>query len=152
MSVLDLPKPATTHLDSPPRWRCGWIVGPGTDIPWFLLGALAGYALFFLHMLIESGFLRRHGLNWDMFTVWLVWYVFLDIPPFFGTYARTYFDREERHKRKRLLFGSLVFPFIGPALVVVCFALYSAGTERYQLPFELLFLFVSLWAYWHVVR
>jgi hypothetical protein len=154
MSVAELPQTAAPRAadPTPVRWRIGWIVGPGTDIPWFILGALGGYALFFLHMLIQSGYLREQGLTFTMAEVWLAWYVLLDVPHFFGTYARTYLDREELSRRKRLLFGSLAFPLIGPALILLSFGFYAAGVERYALPFELLFVFVSLWAYWHVVR
>lgn len=147
MSVIGLPSPTPFTSEegtTPSRWKMGWIVGPATDLPWFIFGALAGYAMFFLHA----------GLALNMFTVWLVWYVLLDVPHFFGTYARTYLDKEELRSRKRLLFGSLAFPLIGPALILLGYGLYASGNEiiRHDLPFDLLFLFVSLWAYWHVVR
>ncbi len=144
MSVAEL-TPATA---APSRLTTNWIVGAGTDLPWFIGGALAGYAMFAIHMAIEAG----HLWSWNMFTVWLIWWMFLDIPHFFGTYARTYLDREERHKRRGLLLGSLAFPFIGPFLILISFGLFSIGIERYSLPFDLLFAFVGLWAYWHVVR
>lgn len=148
MSVVGYPhapvRPTFETSNLPSRWKMGWIVGPATDLPWFIFGALAGYAMFFLHA----------GLALNMFTVWLVWYVFLDVPHFFGTYARTYLDKEELRTRKRLLFGSLAFPLIGPAILLVCYFLYRSGTDwvRHDLPFDLLVMFVSLWAYWHVVR
>jgi len=147
MSVLNA-SPAYSPADpgnaTPSRWRVAWIVGPGTDLPWFILGALAGYAMFFLHA----------GLHWNMFTVWLAWYILLDIPHFFGTYSRTYLDKEERRNRRSLLLGSLLLPLVGPFLILIGFAIYASGTDlvRYDLPFDLLFVFVSLWAYWHVVR
>src|SRR5262249_23959072 len=100
MSVVEVAPGSARAGASPERVRLGWIVNAPTALPWFTGGALLGYALFTLHA----------GLGLDakqMFTVWLVWYVLMDIPHFFGTYARTYLDREERHRRRRLLLGSL---------------------------------------------
>lgn len=126
--------------------RVGWIVGPYTDLLFFIGGALAGYALFFMHA----------GLGWNMITVWLVWYVFLDAPHFFGTYSRTYLDWEEMRRRRPLLLGSLAWLAAGPILLLVSFALYHSGSARlagyHELPFAALFALFGLWAYWHVVR
>ncbi len=36
-----------------------WIINRRTDLLWFIGGALAGYALFFMHA----------GLGWDMITI-----------------------------------------------------------------------------------
>jgi hypothetical protein len=148
MSVAEL-TPATA---APARLTSNWIVGAGVDLPWFIGGALAGYAMFFVHVFIENGRLDAWGLHWDMPTVWLIWWMLLDIPHFFGTYARTYLDKEDFRKRRRLLLGSLAFPLIGPAVILVCFGLFCLGAERYGQPYALLFTFLGLWAYWHVVR
>ena len=125
-----------------PRFRLGWIAGPATDLPWFIGGAVAGYALFAMHA----------ALAWDMATVGLLWYVLLDIPHFFGTYVRTYLDPVERRRRPLLLWGSLALPLVGPALVLACLGLHRAGVENHRLPLDILFVFVGLWAYWHIVR
>jgi hypothetical protein len=128
---------------APPRLRVGWIVGPGTDLPWFIGGALAGYLLFFLHA----------GLGWDMLAVWTVWYVTLDGPHFFGTYARTYLDREEFRRRRGLLLGSLGLFLVGPLLLGVAYLLHASGHPQLATaPFGVLIAFVGVWAYWHVVR
>jgi hypothetical protein len=144
MSTAQLAPPATSA--GPPRLRLGWIIGPRHDLLWLIGGALGGYALFLMHA----------ALAWDMFLVWAVWYVFLDIPHFFGTYARTYLDREELRRRRLLLFGSLGLLLVGPALLLVSCAMYHSGVaalaEHYELPYYLLLVFLSLWAYWHVVR
>jgi hypothetical protein len=152
MSVADLPQTLPIAETERSSWSLGWIVGPRIDLPWFIGGALAGYAMFFTHVFIESGQLRAWGLDWNMLTVWLVWWVFLDVPHFFGTYARTYLDREEFHKRRGLLLGSLAFPLLGPLLLLTSLGLFGLGVARYGLPFELMFMVVGPWAYWHVVR
>src|SRR6267154_1327061 len=97
-----------------PRLRVGWIVGPATDLPWFIGGALSGYLLFYLYV----------GLGWDMLAVWTVWYITLDGPHFFGTYARTYLDREEFRRRRGLLLGSLGLFLVGPVLLGISYLLY----------------------------
>lgn len=119
-----------------------WIVGPRTDLLCFIGAAGLGYLMFFLHA----------GLALDMITVWLVWYMFLDAPHFFGTYSRTYFDREEMRNRRVLLLGSLAFPLIGPTILFLSYLLFASGVGWYKAPFLFLTAFVSLWAYWHVVR
>src|SRR4051794_18013567 len=102
-----------------PRLRVNWIAGPWTDLPWFIGGALGGYALFAMHAVFAL----------DMFTVWLVWYVLLDVPHFFGTYVRTYLDPVERRRRPLLLYGSLGFPLVGPAVVLVCYLMFTYGDK-----------------------
>lgn len=143
MSVGDAASQAGTTAV---RLRVGWIVGPWTDLLWFIGGALGGYGLFFLHA----------GLQLDMLKVWLVWYVLLDAPHFFGTYARTYLDRERFRRRRLLLLGSLGWLAFGPLLLGASFVLYASGfpaaQRYYQLPLFVLVAFVGLWAYWHVVR
>lgn len=126
----------------PVRWRTGWIADPWTDLCWFIGGALAGYGLFFLHA----------GLQWDMLKVWVVWYVFVDAPHFFGTHARTYLDREEFRRRRLLLLGSLGWLVVGPVLILLSWVLYRLEWSHYPAPFQVLVGFVGLWAYWHVVR
>jgi len=119
-----------------------WIVGKKVDLVAFIGGALAGYFVFFLHA----------GLGWDMLLIYLVFITFLDTPHFFGTYLRTYLDRQEFHARRRLLLGSLLWLAAGPFVLLVCYALFLAGVVRYMAPFEAFVLAVGVWAYWHVVR
>jgi hypothetical protein len=67
------------------------------------------------------------------------WAILIDAPHVFGTFSRTYFDRTERQNRPRLLWGSLLFFAIGPAMVLA-----GAG---------FVFFFVAaLWAYYHLVK
>ncbi len=128
------------------RFSCKWIAGPWTDLPWFIGGALGGYLLFALYAVV----------GWSMATIWLVWYVLLDVPHFFGTYVRTYMDPVERAKRPRLLYGSLLFPLIGPAALLIGYFMFTWGSPEvaklHLAPFAAVFVFLQLWAYWHVVR
>lgn len=124
------------------RLKSNWIINKRSDLLWFIGGALAGYAMFYLHA----------GLQLDMVTVWFLWVVFLDSPHFFGTYVRTYFDREEFAARRKLLLGSLAWLGFGPLMVGFAFLMYQAGFANYRLPFLALIVFFNLWAYWHVVR
>ena len=124
------------------RLSINWIISRRTDLFCFIGGALAGYAMFFLHA----------GLGLNMITVWFFWYMFLDAPHFFGTYSRTYLDREEMKTRRRLLMGSLLLLLVGPLMVLLAYGLHTMEIESHRTPFLVLVGFVSLWAYWHVVR
>ena len=112
------------------------------DLTWLIGGALAGYALFFMHA----------GLGWDMVGIWFLWVVFLDSPHFFGTISRTYLDRQEFTARRRLLLGSLLWFLAGPFALVLAYLVYAAGSEHYTLPWTLFLVMFGLWAYWHIVR
>jgi len=125
-----------------PRLSMNWIVSRPVDLSCFIGAAALGYGMFYLHA----------GLAMNMVTVWLVWYMFLDSPHFFGTYSRTYLDREEMASRRRLLLGSLWLLAVGPAFIAGSWLLHVAGIAWYKTPFLVLVAFVSIWAYWHVVR
>ncbi len=119
-----------------------WIVGKRVDLAAFIGGALAGYAVFVMHA----------ALHWDMRLIYMLFIMLLDTPHFFGTYLRTYLDREEFRVRHRLLLGSLLWLLSGPLTLLICYALFRAGTVNYMLPFTVFYLGFSIWAYWHVVR
>jgi hypothetical protein len=87
-----------------------------------------------------------------MLAVWFVWMTLFDVPHFFGTYSRTYFDRVERQQRRRLLVSSLGWLIVGPVVVGACGLLFYAGVRTYQAPFIIMALLVSVWAYVHVTR
>jgi hypothetical protein len=147
MSVGFIPSTQTqpnSESNGSSRFRCNWIASPAIDLPWFIGSAIAGYAIFAMHW----------ALGWDMMLVWLVWFVFIDVPHFFGTYVRTYLDPIERRRRSRLLFGSLLLPLVGPTLILIGYVFYSSDSlrEYHQVPFASLIVFVYLWAYWHVMR
>ena len=124
------------------RISAQWIVGKRVDLAAFIGGALAGYAVFFMHA----------GLGWDMLLIYVLFITFLDTPHFFGTYLRTYLDREEFKARRTFLLASLLWLGSGPFMLLVCYGLFRAGVTRYMLPFNVFILAVGLWAYWHVVR
>jgi hypothetical protein len=106
-----------------------WIIGARDDLVWFIGSVASSYLLFGLY---ASGLL-------PLFPMLLAWAVLIDAPHVFGTFSRTYFDREERRARKRLLWGSLLFFAVGPAMVV-------AGLG------PAFFFFAALWAYYHLVK
>ena len=119
-----------------------WIISRRMDLAWFIGGAGAAYALFFVHA----------GLGWDMVGIWFLWVVVLDSPHFFGTLSRTFFDKQELRQRRRLLLGSLVWYVVGPGMLVMAWGLYELGVAAYQLPWKAYLVFFGLWAYWHIVR
>lgn len=124
------------------RFEINWIVNKHSDIMWFIGGALFGYAMFFLHA----------GLHLDMLTVWFLWIMFIDTPHFFGTYSRTYFDKEEWQNRKKLYIGSLAWFLVGPTMILLSYLMHQGGFANYRLPYIVFIIFFNLWAYWHVTR
>ena len=134
---------STLNVTAPAkRYQLNWIVSKRADLLWFIGGALGGYFLFYLHS----------GLHLDMLTVWFFWVVFIDTPHFFGTYSRTYFDKEEFRHRKKLYLGSLGWLLVGPTMIFISYLLFKANVMSYRIPFIIFIVFFNLWAYWHVVR
>ena len=125
-----------------PRLSINWIVGRRTDLVCFIGAALLGYIFFYLHA----------GLRWNLVTVWFIWHATLDTPHLFQTISRTYMDRQEMRTRRPLLLGSLGFFLLGPVIILIGYGLFKADVTWYRTPFLILVAFVSLWAYWHVVR
>lgn len=119
-----------------------WIVGKRVDLTAFIGGAFAGYAVFIMHA----------GFHWDMRIIYLLFIMLLDTPHFFGTYLRTYLDKQEFRARRPLLLGSLLWLFSGPFTLLICYGLFRIGVADYLVPFDVYFLGFSVWAYWHVVR
>ena len=106
-----------------------WIIGPRDDLVWFIGSVATSYLMLALY---AGGVLALAPMVF-------LWAVFIDAPHVFGTLSRTYFDREERRARRRLLAGSLLFFAVGPLMVLA-----GAG---------LVFFFVAaLWAYYHLVK
>jgi hypothetical protein len=106
-----------------------WIINAREDLVWFIGSVASSYLLFGLYV---SGVL-------PLFPMLLAWAVLIDAPHVFGTFSRTYFDREERRARKRLLWWSLLFFAVGPLMVVAHLAL-------------VFFFLAALWAYYHLVK
>lgn len=106
-----------------------WIIGARDDLVWFIGSVVSSYLLFGLYV---SGVL-------PLFPMLLAWAVLIDAPHVFGTFSRTYFDREERRARAKLLWGSLAFFAVGPSMVLI-----GAGA--------IFFFLAALWAYYHLVK
>src|SRR4051794_11492585 len=84
-----------------------WIISARDDLIWFIGSVVTSYALFLTYV---SGVL-------PLAVMAIFWAIFVDAPHVFGTFSRTYFDREERKNRPRLLWGSLLFFVAGPVMV-----------------------------------
>ncbi|HCD52527.1 MAG TPA: hypothetical protein DEQ34_08775 [Balneolaceae bacterium] len=123
-------------------YNTNWIIDKRTDLIWFIGGALGGYLLMFMYA----------GLGWDMVTIWFFWVAFIDSPHFFGTYSRTYLDKQEFKHRKKLLTWSLLWFLAGPVAILLSYMMYSLGSGGYETPWILFTSLFGLWAYWHVVR
>src|SRR3954463_15814409 len=106
-----------------------WIISAREDLVWFIGSVASSYALYALYV----------GRIVPLVPVVIAWAVLIDAPHVFATFSRTYFDREERRARARLLWWSLLFFAAGPLFVL-------AGLG-------FVFFFVAaLWAYYHLVK
>jgi hypothetical protein len=106
-----------------------WIIGAREDLVWFIGSVASSYAMLALYV----------GGVVPLVPMVAAWAVLIDAPHVFATFSRTYFDREERRTRGRLLWWSLLFFAVGPAFVL-------AG-----LGFAFFFV-AALWAYYHLVK
>ena len=119
-----------------------WVFSARQDLAVALGGMAAGLGILGLHVF----------LHLNMVLVWFVWVVVLDTPHFFGTYFRTYLDKDEWRARRAMLLGSMGVFLIGPAMLAASYGLHSAGVESFKLPWKLWGYGVSLWAYFHITR
>src|SRR5919112_5822937 len=106
-----------------------WIIGARDDLVWFIGSVVTSYALFALYV----------GGLVPLVPMVVAWAVLVDAPHVFATFSRTYFDREERRSRARLLWWSLLFFAAGAVFVL-------AGLGF------LFFFLAALWAYYHLVK
>src|SRR3954463_1749147 len=106
-----------------------WLIGAREDLVWFIGSVASSYALYALYV----------GGGVPLVPMVIAWAVLIDAPHVFATFSRTYFDREERRSRARLLWWSLLFFAAGPVFVL-------AG-----LGFAFFFV-AALWAYYHLVK
>lgn len=128
--------PQGTTAPPAPRPGLAWLDGPRIDLPFYLGGALVGWAALLAHAVAGV----------PAVTLYLVWILFLDGPHLWATLSRTYIDREERRTRGPLLVGALAWA----ALPIGTLAWGHLTGQR--LPWALFLAFVQVWAYWHVVR
>ena len=106
-----------------------WLIGARDDLVWFIGSVASSYALYALYV----------GGVVPLVPMVVAWAVLIDAPHVFATFSRTYFDREERRSRARLLWWSLLFFAAGPLFVLagLGFAFFFAA---------------ALWAYYHLVK
>src|SRR6185436_15859917 len=119
----------------------GWIINKRDDLIWFIGSVVTSYAFLAANLMLV-----KLGLS-VMIMTW-IWALGFDGPHVFGTVSRTYADSEERHKRARLYYGTLLLFLLGPAFVLAGRAR-LLGTEVWSPAF---FFFASLWAYYHLVK
>src|ERR687895_1481208 len=106
-----------------------WLISAREDLVWFIGSVVTSYALFALYV-----------WGWvPLVPMVAAWAILVDAPHVFATFSRTYFDREERRDRGRLLWWSLLFFAAGPLAVL-------AGLGF------LFFFLAALWAYYHLVK
>ena len=106
-----------------------WIISGRDDLIWMIGSVSVSYVLLILY---SSGRI-------SLLPMMAGWAVLIDGPHVFGTWSRTYFDKTEWVKRKRLLLGSLLFFAVGPLAVLAGYA-------------HAFFFFAALWAYYHLVK
>ncbi len=121
--------PSRTHATQARAVSLRWIISAGDDLVWFIGSVASSYALYALYV----------GGLVPLVPMVAAWAILIDAPHVFGTFSRTYFDREERRARGRLLWGSLACFAIGPLMVV-------AGVGF------VFFFLAALWAYYHLVK
>src|SRR5687767_4817438 len=97
-----------------------WIIGARDDLVWFIGSVVTSYLLLALYV----------GGVVPLVPMVVAWAVLVDAPHVFGTFSRTYFDREERRARRRLLWLSLLFFAVGPLAVLVGAASSSSSSRR----------------------
>jgi hypothetical protein len=119
----------------------GWIINKRDDLIWFIGSVVTSYAFLAANLMLV-----KLGLS-VMIMTW-IWALGFDGPHVFGTVSRTYADSEERRKRARLYYGTLLLFLLGPAFVLAGYAR-LLGTEVWGPAF---FFFASLWAYYHLVK
>ncbi len=106
-----------------------WIISARDDLVWFIGSVVSSYILLVLYL----------GNLVPLIPLVALWAIFIDAPHVFGTFSRTYFDKNERRNRGRLLWGSLLFFAVGPLTVL-------SGASL------VFFFLAALWAYYHLVK
>ena len=95
-----------------------WLISAREDLVWFIGSVVTSYALFALYV-----------WGWvPLVPMVAAWAILVDAPHVFATFSRTYFDREERRARAKLLWWSLLFFAAGPLAVLA--AVFAQGPER----------------------
>ncbi|HYN85174.1 MAG TPA: hypothetical protein VER32_07980 [Pyrinomonadaceae bacterium] len=121
--------PATDSRPAASALSLRWIISARDDLVWIIGSVASSYLLFALYV---GGLVPLHPMV-------ALWSVLVYAPHVFATLSRTYFDREERRARARLLAGSLLFFAVGPVMVLA-----GAGF--------VFFFLAAMWAYYHLVK
>jgi hypothetical protein len=130
LAALTQAVPRIALPPSVPRVAHRWIITRNIDLTFVIGSALAGYAFLVANV----------ALRVPISYLWWFWSIGFDGTHIFGTASRTFFDREARHARRALLYGSAAFFFaLGPMMVLL-------GLKAW------LALIVAVWAYYHVIR
>jgi len=119
----------------------GWIINKKDDLIWFIGSVVTSYAFLAANLILVKLGLSVMILTW-------IWALGFDGPHVFGTISRTYADNEERRKRAKLYYGTLLLFLVGPAMVLAGRARLF-GTEAWGPVF---FFLASMWAYYHLVK
>ncbi|HZP02905.1 MAG TPA: hypothetical protein VFD30_21835 [Terriglobia bacterium] len=122
---------ATTVLPVEARTQSHWIVSERTDLLWFTMGGAAAAYIFWA--------LWRYA-HVPLILLVAIWAIVFDETHGFATISRTYFDAQERERRGRWLWGSLIFFMaIGPVMILLRLG-------------DWLELATELWGYYHIYR
>src|ERR1044072_9270250 len=116
----------------------GWIINRKDDLIWFIGSVITSYAFLAANLMLV-----KLGIS-VMIMTW-IWALGFDGPHVFGTISRTYADSQERRKRAKLYYGSLLLFAIGPLMLL---ADQLAGVNLLG---PIFFFLASMWAYYHLV-
>lgn len=125
-----------------------WLISPASDLSWLLGSVLVAYAMFWAFL---SGWL-------SFFQVSLIWVFMFHGPHFWGTLSRTYADREQFKRRRRLFLGALWWFAVGPVIVGLGLLIQFATPASVTNPsggadlIRLFFFLAAIWAFHHVVK
>lgn len=159
---------ATPAVATGRRISFRWLIDAPSDLGWYIGSALVGWlyvglvllAVALLHDPLNDSFgiIRLGGLHIPLtlhVLVFATWAFLLDAPHLFSTLARTFLDPEERAHRRRELWVSWAWFFLGPACILLPYAvnaLVPLSPAILGLGAGLFAIFFRLWAYYHVVR
>ncbi|MFY9821353.1 MAG: hypothetical protein WAM82_08225 [Thermoanaerobaculia bacterium] len=132
-----------------------WIISRRDDLLWFQGSVLAGVALLLF-------FWMQPPLRNGSYTIWnpvvmvlLLWGILFDGTHVWGTYARSYFARDETSRAALPGHWSWAVIAVGPIIAVIDHALLKPEASLLSQAgwlFRSFLVFAYLWAYWHLVR
>jgi hypothetical protein len=155
------------------RVSFNWIIDKKNDLIYYIGSSLLGWfyaGIILLAVLLlpdwqKGAFtvIKLGGIEIPLTVELLVyssWAFLFDAPHIWSTLTRTFFDPEERRDRRRELWVSWGWFFLGPVMIGIPYLINAISSPYgYYVPIEifvygpLVFLvFFRLWAYYHVVR